>query len=97
MRYVYSILRLMVFYDKYCPVDQLHEAVEYIKTQPQTPFTGLQVSVSTTAGPYKLLTQPILPLSTICGKMPAQVRNAFDVEVDRWRKDLEARTSWTGI
>jgi len=75
MRYVYSILRLMVFYDKYCPVDQLHEAVQYIKTQPQTPFTVREHDCRAVQA-----FNPTYPaLSTICGKMPAQVWNAFDV------------------
>lgn len=93
MKYAYSTLRVMCYNAKYFAVDQLREAVEYLKTQPQTKFTGLQATTSTTAGTYKLLAQPILPLDQILGKTPREVWAAFDVELDRWRRDLEAAST----
>jgi hypothetical protein len=92
MKYAYSALRVMCYNAKYFAIDQMREAVEYLKTQPQTEFTGLQATTSTTAGPYKLLAQPILPLDQIIGKTPAEVWDAFDAGVDRWRKSLMIAT-----
>jgi len=73
MRYAYSTLRAMCYNARYFAIDQLREAVEYLKTHPQTEFTGLQATTNTTAGPYKLLAQPILPLDQILGKTPGEV------------------------
>ena len=97
MKYTYSTLRVMVYHDKYFPIDQLREAVEYLKTQPQTEHTGLMARTLTTAGDYKLLAEPILPLDKILGMTPREVWAEFDAAVDRSRKSLEARTSWTGV
>jgi len=88
MKYAYSTLRVMCYHSREYRVDQMREAVEYLKTQPQTEFTGLQARTSTTAGPYKLQAEPRLPLDKILGKTPAQVWDMFDAEVDRWRKGL---------
>jgi hypothetical protein len=46
---------------------------------------------STTAGPYKLLAQPMLSLDQVIGKKPSEVWALFDADVDRQRADLIAR------
>ena len=88
MKYEYSTLRVMVYHDKYFPVDQLREAVEYLKTQPQSEHTGLVARTLTAAGTYKLLAEPMLSLGEITGKTPGEVWAAFDAGVDRWRAGL---------
>jgi len=92
MKYRYEKLCAMCYDAKDFPIDQMREAVEYLKTQRQTPYTGLQATTSTTAGSYKLLAQPILPLGQILGKTPGEVWDAFDAGVDRWRKSLMRAT-----
>lgn len=91
MKYVYSGLKVMCYYSREFAVDQLRPAVEYLKTQPQTEFTGLIARTLTDAGPYKLLAEPMLSLDQIIGKKPSEVWDLFDAGVDRWRAGLIAR------
>jgi hypothetical protein len=91
MQYLYEGLKVMCYHSREFSVDQLREAVEYLKTQPQTEFTGLVAMTSTTAGPYKLLAQPMLSLDQVIGKKPSEVWALFDADVDRQRADLIAR------
>lgn len=65
------------------PLDQLREAVEYLRHQPQTGYTGLIAQADVETEQFKLLAQPMLQLSEIIGKTPAEVWDAFDADVDR--------------
>jgi len=78
----------MCYDAKWFAVDQLREAVEYLRSQPQTPHTGLIARTNTNAGRYKLSAEPMLLLDQILGKTPSEVWAAFDLEVDRWRTGL---------
>jgi len=69
-------------------VHELRPAVDYLRLQPQTGFTGLVARCHTSAGLYKLLAEPMLQLREILGKTPNQVWEMFDEGVDRWRKGL---------
>ena len=89
-KYDYTRLRVMCLEGPYYRVDQLREAVEYLKTVPQTGYTGLQATVPVKTDLINLLAQPILQLSDIVGKTPAEVWAMFDREVDRMVREHEA-------
>ncbi len=72
----------------------MREAVEHLKTIPDTGYTGLQASVSVEVGMYKLLAQPIIPLSQILGKKPSEVWEMFDKKVDESIASHDRR--WNG-
>jgi len=89
MKYAYSTFRVMCYQDKYFAVDQLREAVEYLKLQAQTGFTGLVARTNTTAGRYKLLAEPMLSFDQIIGKTSPEVWSLFDALSDRMGRTIE--------
>lgn len=93
MRYRYSHLIAMCYFSKEFHVDQIRDAVEYLKTEPMTEFTGL-VAVTYYQSPnhrFKLEAKPMLNLNQILGKTPTEVWAMFDSDVDRQIRDLERR------
>jgi hypothetical protein len=55
-------------------LSEMRTAVEYLRTQEQTGFTGLAaVGEVVVAGPFKLWPQPMLQLSEIVGRTPSEV------------------------
>lgn len=72
-------------------IDQMREAVDRLRLEPETPFIGLQASVTVRAGDLVLLAEPVLPLSRIEGRTPAEVWSIFDSLVDSERAKLAAR------
>lgn len=71
----------------------MREAVEYLKTIPDTGFTGLVAIAATItheAG-FKLGAKPRLSLSQIIGKTPKEVWELFDKEVDSQIEGLAKR------
>ena len=90
-RYVYKHLRVICLEAPYFPLDQLREAVEHLRTVPQTGYTGLQATTSYKDDVIFLLAQPMLQLKDIEGKTPADVWEMFDKEVDWMVKDHRNR------
>ncbi len=66
----------------YFKVTELREAVEYLKTVPQTGYTGLQATTDYKDDVIWLEAQPMLQLSEIEGKTPKEVWDMFDRAVD---------------
>lgn len=75
------------------PIHQLREAVEYLKTVPESKFTGLIAESSVRAGELRLRAQPMLGIDVIRGKTPAQVWAAFDQRVNQEIASFERRFS----
>jgi len=73
------------------PIDRLHDAVEYLKTVPETKFTGLIAESSVRAGELRLRAQPMLGIDVIRGTTPAQVWASFDRKVTEEIYSLERR------
>jgi hypothetical protein len=73
----------------YFRTDQIREAVERLKLEPETGWTGLQATVPIETDLINLLAQPIIPLSQILGKRPSEVWAMFDDKVDATVKDHE--------
>lgn len=94
-KYQYTQLRVMCVEGPYYRLDQMREAVEYLKGVPQTGWTGLQATVPVRTEKISLLAQPILQLSEIVGKVPAEVWAMFDAKVDATVADHEAMRSRT--
>ncbi|MGE3467987.1 MAG: hypothetical protein AB7J13_13780 [Pyrinomonadaceae bacterium] len=82
-RYRYRKLRVMCYEARWYGIDQLRSAVEYLRTVEQTPHVGLVAYAAVVpAGPFLLEPKPMLGLSKILGKTPAEVWEAFDADVD---------------
>ncbi len=81
----------MCFDRRFFSTDQLREAVECLKLQPQTGFTGLVAETHVRADRFQLYAQPMLQLAKIVGKTPLEVWFSFDCDVDRQVNDLKAR------
>ncbi len=76
---------------RFYSVDQMRLAVEYLKLQEQTGFTGLVAETHVRAERFQLLAQPMIQLRKIQGNTPRQVWAMFDCEVDRQVFDLTER------
>ncbi len=69
----------MCYQIKHFPIDQMREAVEYLKKQPQTPLVGLVGNALVKDGHFQLGATPMLHLDRLTGMTPTQVWHAFDV------------------
>lgn len=77
-------------------VGELRAAVEYLRSipgadAPDTFVGAIADAVTVQAGPFKLKPQPMLRLSEILGKTPAQVWDLFDRMVDKLKDGLTTR------
>lgn len=93
MRHKYVQLVAWCYDRRMFGVDQMREAVEYLKTQQVTDHTGLG-AVSYYRSPqhrFQLKAEPLLPLDQVLGKTPAEVWDLFDNDVDRQITGLEHR------
>jgi hypothetical protein len=91
MRYVYeSLCVASPHFPKYFDIDQLPDAIAYLRSQP-APDLRLIARTYTTVGRYRLCAEPALTLDWLVGKTPAEIWAAFDAEVDRWAAGLESR------
>ena len=71
----------MCYDRKHFPIDRMREAVEYLKSQPQTPFVGLVGETHVRDERFQLGATPMLHLDRLTGMTPKQVWDAFDVQV----------------
>jgi len=65
-------------------IDQLREAVEHLKTVPQTGYTGLMAETHYKDEVVNLGPLPMLQLKDILGKSPEEVWDLFDQRVDEF-------------
>ena len=94
-RYYYTELVAMCFHGRSFGVNHMREAVAYLKTQPQTAFTGLCATVSYKSEKYtfQLGTSPMVSLEQIAGKLEAEVWEMFDRKIDDQISYFEGRFS----
>lgn len=96
MKYEYQYLEVMCIEHPKYRIDQMREAVEYLRGVPQTGYTGLVATTSVDVPPrFKLLAQPMLQLSDILGKTESQVWAMFDQAVDE--QILRSGERWNAI
>ncbi|MFL6373818.1 MAG: hypothetical protein ACJ73D_04040 [Pyrinomonadaceae bacterium] len=94
VRYRYTKLRVSCLEVREYAVGEMRAAVGYLRTVPQTGFTGLvAVGETVDAGPFKLGPTPMLQLSEIVGRTPAEVWELFDQQIDRDREGLIRRAA----
>jgi hypothetical protein len=79
-KYEYTELRVVCLEGPYYRVDQLREAVERLKREPQTGYTGLAATTHVMVGKYPYECKPMLQLADIVGKTPAEVWDLFDAK-----------------
>lgn len=72
-------------------IDQLREAVEYLKTVPETGYTGLMAETHYKDEVVNLGPQPMLQLKDILGKSPEEVWKMFDQRVDEFVREHRAQ------
>lgn len=74
-------------------VDQMREAVDYLKTQPQTKYAGLCAKCDYKSPTHRfwLGTKPLIQLEKVKGKTPREVWEMFDADVTRQIKYFENR------
>lgn len=90
-KYKYERLRVMCVEGPYFKITEIREAVEYLKSVPQTGYTGLQATVDYKDDVIWLEAQPMLQLADIEGKTPAEVWAMFDAAIDEKIRDHRAR------
>jgi hypothetical protein len=95
-RYKYECLEVMCLKPQQFDAGKLRQAVEYLKTVPGVDdraqkWIGLCAHAHVTAGDFKLFAKPMLKLSEILGKTPAEVWRLFDDKVTEQRKGLISR------
>jgi len=84
----------MCYHAKDFGLNQLREAVEYLRTIEQTNHVGIAaIGTVAAAGRYKLIPEPMLKLSEIVGRTPTQVWDLFDQKTDEWIEGLLRRGS----
>lgn len=83
--YAYDRLTVMCRDRKHFAVNELREAVEYLKLQPESEFIGVQAEVTIKAGKFILGAAPMLKLRELLGKRPSEVWAMFDADVSRQR------------
>ena len=81
-KYKYTKLRVMCLEAPWFRIDQLREAAEYLKTVPQTGYTGLVAVTNFKDDLINLRPEPMLQLKDILGKTPKEVWDLFDKAVD---------------
>lgn len=87
--YDYKYLEVTCFKRREFRPNQMRQAVEYLRTQPQGRFVGLSAYVSVKLPQYDhwLRAAPLIHLDSIIGKTPKQVWDMFDAEVTAQIKD----------
>jgi len=96
MRYVYENLYVRYQAAKDFAVDELQDAIAYLRTQPEKECGGLTAVTHATVGQYRLRAEATLSFDELRRKTPDEIWSAFDAEVDRWAAGLEATHSRNG-
>jgi len=79
----------MRFDRRFFGIDQLRDAVEYLKLQPQTGFIGLVAETHVRAERFELYAQPMLQLATIS----ARRRGPFGLDVTKQAVHLRLKAA----
>ena len=90
MKYVYESLCVRCNQTRYFSVDELPDAIAYLRSQSETQGAGLIATTHIKIGPYPISSELLLSLDEIQQKMPNEVWAAFDVKFDTWKAALEA-------
>jgi hypothetical protein len=93
--YKYEYLEVTCLERKKFRVDQMRDAVAYLKEQPQSEYVGLSAIThyhSREFG-FRLKASPMINLKNITGRTPKQLWEMFDADVTRQVKYFEHRMS----
>lgn len=96
--YKYEYLEVMCLERKRFRLDQMREAVEYLKEQPESDYAGLSAVTSYHSKEFgfRLRASPMITLKNIIGRTPKQLWEMFDAEVSSQIRYREARFSPAG-
>lgn len=94
--YKYEYLEVTCLQVKRFRLDQMREAVEYLKKQqPQSEWVGLTAVThyESKECSFQLKASPLIHLNDILGRTPRELWEMFDAEVTRQVKYFEGRMS----
>ena len=93
--YKYEYLEVTCLQVKRFRLEQMREAVEYLKQQPQTEFVGLSAITHYKSEKYRfqLKASPLIHLNDILGRTPRELWEMFDADVTQKVKYFEGRMS----
>ena len=96
--YEYDYLEVVCMERRRFRLDQMREAVEYLREQPESDYVGLSAVTryhSKEFG-FRLKASPMITLKNITGRTPKQLWETFDERVTRQVKYFEYRFSPNG-
>ena len=93
--YKYVYLEVVCLDRKRFSLDQMREAVAYLKQQPQSEYVGLSATThyQSEEFSFRLKAAPMITLKNIIGRTPKEIWEMFDTEVTRQVKYFEHRMS----
>lgn len=96
-RYTYRCLEVTCLEPRRFPLDRMRDAVDHLKSLPphDERFIGLSaIADSVPAGQVVLGPKPMLGLSKIIGRTPAEVWELFDKQIDESVASMKRRLGY---
>ena len=93
--YKYEYLEVTCLERRKFRVDQMREAVAFLREQPQSEYVGLSAITNYHSKEFgfRLQASPMITLKTIIGRTPKQLWEMFDADVTSQIKYFEGRFS----